>query len=51
MEAPIPPEHISAETMENLKPLPKCKHGTIYNLCTICNKEFYYPQIFKTKEQ
>lgn len=47
MKCPIIPEHVSEEIIENLKPLPKCIHGNIHNLCTICNKEFYYPEIFK----
>jgi hypothetical protein len=46
MEAPVVPDNISLEMMENLKPLPKCVHGTIHNLCVICNKEFYFPEIF-----
>lgn len=44
---PVPPEVITKETLENLKPLPKCVHGMIHNLCTICNKEFYFPNVFK----
>lgn len=51
MSAPEVPTHISAIVMDNLKPLPKCLHGTIHNLCMICNKEFYYPNIFNEDKQ
>lgn len=49
IKPPEPPEHISKELMDNLKPLPKCVHGHINSLCIICNKEFYFPGIFKAK--
>lgn len=50
MKAPEIPIVMSEEALEFLKPLPKCVHGTIHNLCMICNKEFYFPVIYPAKK-
>ena len=37
-------DNLTDEVIKCLGPLPKCIHGMIYNLCEICNKDFYYPK-------
>ena len=36
---PVVPKEISPEALKELGSMPKCKHGFIMALCSICNKE------------
>ena len=50
MKPPEPPKRASKELLKAIGPLPKCKHGDIYSICSICNKEFYFPEIYNKKK-